>query len=394
MTKEVSVLLVGIGGYGNMYAKTLLESTDVSAYVKGVVEINPKHAPAYQTIMDKNIPIYNSIEDFYEEQEADLAIISTPIHLHKDQACYAMEHGSHVLCEKPVTANPEHLTEMKKSRDKTGKFLAIGFNWSFTKSVQSLKQDILNGEFGKPLSMKSLVLWPRNEDYYNRSSWAGKKYSANGDMIFDSVANNATAHFLHHLFYLSGEKIDQSATIQSLTAELYRANPIETFDTCAVKIKTTNNVDITYLASHAVEKEYRPKYTLTFENAMIKYHPDGSTSDIIVEFKDGTVKKYEDPEHNHLEKLTVCIEAIKHNHKDILCGLEAASSHVNAIYAMHQSVKEIPVFPNHWIAYDDERKLTTVQGLSETLKQCYRQESLPNELGVEWSEIGETITFS
>ncbi|WP_058306596.1 Gfo/Idh/MocA family protein [Gracilibacillus massiliensis] len=391
MKTVVSIVLVGIGGYGNVYLKSLFSKENESALVEGVVDVAPKRSNYHQEIIDRNIPIYDSLEDFYKENKADLAIISTPIHLHRDQACLAMEKGSHVLCEKPATANPKHLQEMIETRDRTNKKLAIGFNWSFTDSVQELKQDILKGQFGRPLRMKSLVLWPRNADYFNRSGWAGKKFSPNGDMIFDSVANNATAHFLHHLLYLSGDKIEKSAEIDQISAELYRANPIETFDTCAVHLHTKNDVEIIYLASHAVADEHRPKYKLEFEDATITYHPDGERSEIVAKWHDGKEKVYEDPEQNHLAKLGVMIKAIQSEDQSILCGPEAARAHVQAIYGMHQSVQDIPNFPVHWVAYNEENKLTTVQGLDETLKQCYHQFCLPNDLGIEWSTAGDIV---
>lgn len=391
MTKQVSVVLVGIGGYGNMYLRALLDPQNVNAYVEGVVDVVPENSNYYQEIIEQNIPVFESLEVFYQEHNADLAIISTPIHLHKHQSCIAMENGSHVLCEKPATASRKHLQEMIETRDRTGKKLAIGFNWSFTNTIQALKEDILTGEFGKPIRMKSLVLWPRNSDYFNRSSWAGKKFSPNGEMIFDSVANNATAHFLHHLFYLTGDAIDRSAEIDQLSAELYRANSIETFDTCAVHLLTKNNVEVIYLASHAISNNHRPKYSIEFENAIITYHPEGESSDIVATFKDGTKKTYQDPENNHLAKLGVMIEAILTNDDNILCGPEAASSHVHAIYGMHQSVKDIPTFPSNWISVDEEQKLTIVDGLEEVLTECYDQFCLPNDLGIEWSKPGSIV---
>src|SRR5699024_8609367 len=148
-------------------------------------------------------------------------------------------------------------------------------------SVQQLKSDILSGKFGKAKRLKTIVLWPRNDHYYNRSSWAGKKYSPDGDMIFDSVANNATAHYLHHLYYLTGETIEASAQIAELSAELYKVNDIETFDTCAIKVKTKSNVDILYIASHAVHENRRPQFLLEFEKATITYYPDGHTDHMI-----------------------------------------------------------------------------------------------------------------
>lgn len=121
MTKQVSVVLVGIGGYGNMYLRALLDPQNVNAYVEGVVDVVPENSNYYQEIIEQNIPVFESLEVFYQEHNADLAIISTPIHLHKHQSCIAMENGSHVLCEKPATANRKHLQEMIETRDRTGK---------------------------------------------------------------------------------------------------------------------------------------------------------------------------------------------------------------------------------------------------------------------------------
>ena len=198
--------------------------------------------------------------------------------------------------------------------------MAIGFNWSFTPVVQQLKRDILSGIFGKPKRLKTLVLWPRSEDYYTRSSWAGKEYSPNGEMIFDSVANNATSHFLHHLFYLLGPTIDTSCELKDVTAELYRVNDLETFDTCAVQLHTKDDVEILYYASHATKEDFPPRYVLEFERATIVYkhgHP------IEARFVDGISIKYEHGVDNMFTKLQVCIEATANLHHHILCGIEA-----------------------------------------------------------------------
>lgn len=389
--KQVTVLLVGISGYGHSYLSELFSKQNKHAHLSGVVDIQPKRSDYYEDIMEKNIPIYESIEEFYQENQADLAIISTPIHLHKQQSCYAMEHGSHVLCEKPMTANPDDIKQMIETRDRTGKFLAIGFNWSFTPSVQQLKADILSGKFGKAKRLKSLVLWPRNDEYYHRSSWAGKKYSPNGEKIFDSVVNNATAHFLHHLLYLTGETVETSSQLSQLTAELYKVNSIETFDTSAVSIQTTSNIDILYIASHAVKNSHRPHFELEFENAVITYDPEGDTSDVTAVFTDGTKQVYGDPEPNRNAKLNICVNAILNDDQDILCGVEAATPHVQAIYAMHQSVPETPFFPKEITRRKEDEQLNWVEGLEDILVKSYDNWCLPSDLDVEWAKKGKTI---
>ncbi len=391
MVKKVSILLVGMSGYGNVYLNEFLTNKNENASLVGVVDINPKRSDYYQEIINLDIPIYKSMEDFYSTKNSDLAIISTPIHLHKEQSCYAMNHGSNVLCEKPMSANPEDIQTMIDTRDRTEKFLAIGFNWSFTPSVQQLKNDILGGEFGELKRLKSIALWPRSQDYYNRSGWAGKRYSPDGDMIFDSVANNATAHFLHHLLYLTGNTIETSAELKNVTAELYRTNAIETFDTCAVKVQTKSNIDIFYFATHTVKETKEPQFVIEFDDAIVEYESGYEDSNIFATWKDGTKKVYEDPENEHLAKLSVCINAIQQNDQRILCGPEAASAHVKSVYAMHQSVPDIPSFPDHLTTYDDKQRLSWINGLADTLLACYEEWSLPNEKDIDWSKPGKTV---
>lgn len=392
MKDSVSIVLVGVAGYGKMYLKKLLEEGDQwQATIAGVVDLYPEKSAYYDELMSKNIPIFTSLEQFYEQHQADLAILSTPIHLHAQQTCYALEQGSHVLCEKPMCASLEEAEQIIQTRNKTGKFVAIGFNWSFSPSVHQFKQDMIAGVFGKPIRMKTLVKWPRDIKYFNRNSWAGRLFSEQGAPIFDSVANNATSHFLHHMFYLLGDRIDRSATLSDVTAELYRANDIENFDTCAVKATTKEGVDIFFYATHSVKEQFGPTYIYEFEKAVISGDRYGQ---IIVNFHDGTVKVYPNPEIDHSEKLPTCIKMVREGKKDIVCGPEAAMTHLQCIMAMHESAPEITDFPKQLIQFEEASQITWVEGLSETLTDCYDQWTLPSELNREWARAGNTIAIN
>lgn len=388
---KVSVVLVGTAGYGNIYLKELLHKENQQIDLIGVVDILPHQSKFYSELIARKIPIYHTLQQFYQEHKADLAIISTPIHLHQEHSCMAMNYGSNVLCEKPIAIDPQQIQEMRKTSKKTGKFLAVGFNWSFTPSVQLLKEDIIAKKFGKAKRFKSITLWPRSKDYYTRAPWAGKKYSANGHLIYDSIASNATAHYLHHLLYLNGQSINESALLRNLTAELYTVNDIETFDTCAVKIKTKSNVEIYYYASHAVEEVVNPQFVLEFEHATISYQQDGESSDITVLWDNGNITTYEDPSLHPMAKLDVCAQAIIRNDHDILCGIDAATSHVEAVHAMHQSVPNPSIFPNKIIGVNEPSNLLFVEKLNDVFMECYDKWCLPSDLDIDWSKRGKDV---
>ena len=102
-----TVALVGLGGYGHIYVNALLDAGFASR-VSFVAAVDPASEGCLRLaeLQEKRVPIYRSLEEFAAAGRADLVILSTPFQLHCEQACFAMAHGCHVLCEKPLGAIP------------------------------------------------------------------------------------------------------------------------------------------------------------------------------------------------------------------------------------------------------------------------------------------------
>src|SRR5690606_23790349 len=137
-------------------------------------------------------------------------------------------------CEKPLSATVDEALAMIEARDRANRTVAVGYQLSYSKKIQALKQDMMNGVFGKPIRFRTMALWPRADSYYDRA-WAGRIQDDHGRLIFDSVANNATAHYIHNMFYVLGKEIDRSAQPARVTAELYRARLIQNYDTAVMR---------------------------------------------------------------------------------------------------------------------------------------------------------------
>jgi len=376
--KVVSLVLVGIGGYGNTYVSALRNYQGEKLFeIKGVVDPNPVTCRDLNWLQEQQIPFYKSIEEFYENSEADLAIISSPIQFHCPQVCYALEHGSNVLCEKPVSPTIQEAKKMAEVRDKTGKFVAIGYQWSHSKAIQELKKDIQSGMFGKPKRLKTLVLWPRAKSYYGRNNWAGCKKAKDGNWILDSVVSNATAHFLHNMFYVLGDKTDTSAKPKSVTAELYRANDIENYDTAAIRVITEDGAELLHFASHAVKETQDPIFFYEFEEANVIFGDSNFGRNIVAFHKNGTWKQYGDPFKDTLNKLWMAIDSVITG-KPVVCGIEAASSLTITVNAAQES-SEIVDFPKDMVELDQGRDLVWVHGIGDILKMCYGSGKLPYE---------------
>jgi predicted dehydrogenase len=394
MSERTSIALVGIGGYGNGFVSALLDAPNQSEFrFAAGIDPNPNNCRRLKDIQAKNIPVYATMEEFFAKNRADLVVLSTPLHLHAAHTCFALSKGSNVICEKPLCVTVDQARQMIRAREATKKHVAIGYQWSFSKAMQQLKADVMSGVLGAPKRLKSLVLWPRDEAYYARNRWAGHKNDGNGNLILDSPVNNACAHYLHNMLYVLGAQVDRSAQPATVTAELYRAHPIQNYDTAALRCTTTAGVELLFIVSHATSNQYGPVFSYEFENATVDF-VDQPGATITAKFKDGTMRDYGSPAEPRDRKVWLTINAI-HSGKPTLCGIEASLPHTLCVNAAQKSTAEIVAFPADGIQVTGQagHRKTAVTGLGETLARCYDEWKLPSEINAPWSKPATPVAI-
>ena len=391
----VNVALVGAGGFGQFYVQALTShGAEHNVAFAGVVDPTIAETEIAAALNAIDIPIYANLEALFSTTQVDLTAIAAPIHYHRYYTLAALRHGAHVLCEKPLCATVQEAHELREAAAQSDQFVAVGYQWSYSHAIQSLKQDILAGVLGQPIRCKASVLWPRTANYYTRNDWAGRMRSSDGRWVLDSPVSNATAHYLHNLFFLLGETQSHSAQPAEIQAELYRANPVQTCDTAALRCMTTTGVELLYYTSHVVPEIDGPNFVLEFEEATVTYSTNGGGAEqdvIIGRSTSGTEKIYGNPFADETEKIWHCADAIR-NGTPVACDVNATIPHVYAVNGMHESVATARQFPNELIQQDGE--LTWVDGLQEILQQCFAQNVLPSELGgVDWAQAGRTVNL-
>jgi predicted dehydrogenase len=393
MKKPVSIVLVGIGGMGSVYLEALLQNSEAGIFrLAGTVDPSPRKCPRWEELGASRIPAFRSLEEFYSQGHADLAIIASPIHFHSAQTCLALAHKSHVLCEKPAAATVQEVRRMQAAERSARRRVAVGFQWSFSSAIQSLKSDIRHGLFGRPRRLKCLYLWPRGETYYRRNDWAGKIKDAEDRWILDSPVNNAMAHDLHNMFYILGEERETAALPVRVEAELYRARDIENFDTAALRCLTAAGAEVLLFVSHAAGVDSGPVFSYEFERGEIS--AAGRDSEITAHLAPGT-KNYGVPDAEPLRKMWEAIDSV--NSGDLpACGLKAAVGQVLAVDGAQDSQPKILDFPRKIISVRGEpgQQEISVEGLADILEKCYEKNLLPSELGVSWSRRGRMIELS
>ncbi|MDX9980473.1 MAG: Gfo/Idh/MocA family oxidoreductase [Lentisphaeria bacterium] len=389
MSEPVRIVLVAVGGYGNTHVNALLDHGAAhGCQIVGIVDPFAEGCRRLAELKSLGIPIYPDLDAFYASHTADLAVISSPIHLHTPQTCTALAHGSSVLCEKPLGATYQEAARVIAARDRAGRFVATGYQWSFNEAILALKGDILAGRFGAAKRLRTLVLWPRNKEYYGRNTWAGMQLDRMGNWILDSPVNNATAHYLHNMLYVLGSQVDRAIRPRTVAAELYRANAITNYDTAAVRITVAGGAEVLYYTSHAIEHQRGPEFIYEFEKGTVRY--GGADKTIVAAFADGTSRDYGDPQANIPKKLWDAVAAVR-GEGTISCGPEAASMHTLVMNGIQDSVPEIIEFSPVVQAGEGLKSVAVAVGLEEALIQGYDSGRLPHELGLPWARVGQTL---
>lgn len=373
----VSVVLAGLGGYGETYLAGLLDPQHAGRVrlVAGV-DPQPERCRRIAEIRAAGIPVLPTLEAALA-LKPDLVVVCSPIDRHAPQCVLAFAEGCHVLVEKPLGALVADGEAIAQAHARSGRHAGIGFQWSFSEPIQALKRDILAGRFGRPTCLKTIALWPRDDWYYARNGWAGRVRTAAGAWVLDSPIANATAHYLHNMLFVLGAARDEAAEPESVAAELARANPIENHDTAALRIRA-GGADLLFYVTHAGERLHGPVFEYAFERGAATY--DGKR--LTATFADGTTADYGMPcDASDLGKLWAMVDAIRGGAAPA-CPPRAGLPHLRVVNA----AQEAPIAALPGAIHDGApRPRWRVPGLDAELERCYAAGRLPSELGSAWA---------
>jgi predicted dehydrogenase len=91
---------------------------------------------------------YTDYHEMFAQEHLDAVVVCTPNKFHAPVTIDALQHGLHVLCEKPMALNAEESRMMVQAAHEAGKILSIGFHYRHKASARAAKRVIEDGELG------------------------------------------------------------------------------------------------------------------------------------------------------------------------------------------------------------------------------------------------------
>ena len=146
--KKVKVGIIGTGWIAEAHVVGYKKMEDVE--IVAAADLVPGKAEKFCKDNGlEGVRCYESGHAMLEAEELDAVSICTYNCQHAPCAIDALEHGVHVMLEKPFTVTTEEAVEVMRAEKKSGKILTIGFQPRMSVNMQRIKQIVESGELGK-----------------------------------------------------------------------------------------------------------------------------------------------------------------------------------------------------------------------------------------------------
>lgn len=141
-------LHVGVGGFGRRWTETLSQNPE--AEVVALVDLSDEAlAAACETGGWDESVCYHDLDEALDKVAADAAVISTPPVLHTPQALKAMEHGLHVITEKPMADTLDNCQRLLEATSANGLTYVVSQNYRYAPPTWTMAKQIRDGVIGE-----------------------------------------------------------------------------------------------------------------------------------------------------------------------------------------------------------------------------------------------------
>ncbi len=192
----------------------------------------------------------------------DAVIIATPNNTHTEYSIKALEHGLHVMCEKPVAILSEDVKVIIDTAQKKNRLFIPGFVNRFRNDIKKIREYIESKKIGDVAGIDAG--WFRRSGIPRPGTWFTNKFYSGGGVLID-LGSHVIDICLMILrdklpLYVSLSSSNQNIKTASMNAEWFNGNyvpmlPIDVEDTAIGKIEFEENIFLNIALSWAADIE-------------------------------------------------------------------------------------------------------------------------------------------
>jgi predicted dehydrogenase len=174
---ELGLVFLGCGAATLMHSRTLRSlAPQLPRYYAS--RAGEKAAAFHQRL--KGAGWFNSYESALCSDQADVVFIATPPVTHRDLTLAALEHGKHVIVEKPAFLTPEDFAAVEWAAAHAGRQVLVAENYYYKPLARTLRTLIAAGEIGElRLALINALKWQRP------AGWRADQTMSGGGPLFE-----------------------------------------------------------------------------------------------------------------------------------------------------------------------------------------------------------------
>jgi predicted dehydrogenase len=141
MSEFIRLGIVGVGSIGKNHAR--IYSALPGVKFSAILDTNTEAADA--TSQEQSVPVATTLEEF--ASLVDAATVATPTPHHYEIGKFLLNHGKHLLIEKPITETPEQALELVKLAKERAVILQVGHVERFNPVLSALEERLTKPRF-------------------------------------------------------------------------------------------------------------------------------------------------------------------------------------------------------------------------------------------------------
>lgn len=190
---KLKVAILGCGRISYKHVEALINNSD-DAELVAVCDLVENRAierkiQYLDNMTDGKVDLYTDYKNMLKYTEIDVVAIATESGYHAEHALYCIEHGKHVLIEKPMALSTDDAHKINAAGKKNDVKICVSHQNRFNPPIQKLRRAIEEGRFGKIINGTARILWTRDENYYKQAPWRGTKALDGGTLMNQCIHN-------------------------------------------------------------------------------------------------------------------------------------------------------------------------------------------------------------
>lgn len=188
---KVRLGIIGIGNMGSGHLKNILEGKVPEMEVTAVADRQEGRRAWAKEHLPESVVIFEEGTDLITAGVCDGVLIAVPHYQHPELTIEAMNHGLHVMCEKPAGVYTKQVREMNETAEKCDRVFGMMFNQRTNCIYRKMHELVVGGELGAIKRVNWIVTdWYRTQSYYDSGSWRATWDGEGGGVLLNQCPHN------------------------------------------------------------------------------------------------------------------------------------------------------------------------------------------------------------